>query len=684
VGKTSLAKAAARRASAAFPDGVFLIELASLTDSSLLPATIGSTLGCLQGGARTSQELVAEWLAARHVLLVLDNCEHLAVGKYAQSLLEACPDLHILATSRAPLHIAAEVELAVSLLSIPDLQRLPPAADFQCYSATNLFLQRGREVLRGFEVTEQNRAAVAEICTRLDGLPLAIELAAARLKLLSPQALLERLKTNSRLLAARRTDIPQRQQTLRQAIAWSNDLLSPHQQEFFRRLAVFSGGFTLEAAEIVAGEGKDVVDELAALVENSLLRRDADPASDRFALLETIREFAMELLQDSGEADALGRRHASWVKDLAETCEPLLRGPEAQAAMVQLQTEHANVRAAFAWCLAAPGDASRGEVGLRIAGALWRFWCTGGHLREAQGWLSQLLAAFGARGDGIEANARYAGGCVAEDLGDFAQARALYEEALRLWDHAGQKTRLSDAHIALGSIDTSQGDYAAATDHFQCALTLAQKHGDQRAVSVALSNLGSTAWAQGDYVRAREYHEGALTIRRQIGNRTGVAVSLTSLGLICSRLGDLTGANILYEESLSILRELGNQPGIAVCLNNLGEISYRLGEYESGEVMLWEALRIQYQIGDQLSLAYTLESLAAAAWLQGSGEAAVRFFAAAETLRETMGAPLPPPEQASNDKIILEVRIALGPEQFSALWTAAKTIPLEKIVAEPS
>jgi predicted ATPase len=683
IGKTRLALQAAAGLLSQFEDGVFVVELAPLADPALVPAAIAQAVGCRTHGQRPVVEELLEWLSSRQMLLVLDNFEHLpAASEQVSRLLAGSPGLKVLATSRAPLRIAGEQEFPISLLALPDLKQLPSSEELAGYSAVALFVQRAREVLPGFAITAANAAAIAEICVRLDGLPLAMELAAARIKILAPQELLTRLQKNLQVLSSRRSDAPQRQQTLRQAIAWSYELLTPAEQRIFCRLAVFSGGFTLEAAEQVVGDNAEDIDfEIASLVDNSLLRTSPSSSDGRFTMLETVREYARAMLAASGEAKALGQRHAAWLVKLAEEADPELRGPKAAEYTRRLEQEHANIRAALAWSLEPPLDQTRGELGLRLGGVLWRFWCTCGHLREAHDWLSRLLAAFGvAHRDLVGANAHYAAGCVAEDLGKFAGALRLYEEARQLWDETGETRRLPDAYIALGSVRSTQGDYGAAGDSFGKALELARQLGEPRLVSVALSNMGSIAWSVGDYDKAEGFHQEALGIRRQLGNRAGVAVSLTSLGLIASRRADLQGAKVLYQESLAILRELENRAGIAVCLNNLGEIHYRLGEYETGETLLWEALRIQHEMGDRLSLAYTLESIAAAAQLQGSSEAALRFFAAAEALRESLGAPLPPLEKASNDQLVHEVRIALGPERFAALWTAAKTVPLARVI----
>ncbi len=687
IGKTRLALQAAFDVRSRFPDGVFVVELAHLTDPVLVSASIAQSVGYRTSGQRPVLDELLEWLSSRKILLVLDNFEHLpTAGDQLAKLLAGAPGLRVLATSRAPLRIAGEQEFPVSLLTLPDPKQLPSLEQLTRYSAIALFVQKAREVLPSFQLTNDQVAPIVEICSRLDGLPLAIELAAARIKLLAPQELLTRLQTNLQLLSTRRSDAPLRQQTLRQAIAWSYELLTPPQQRLFRQLAIFSGGFTLEGAEQVIGpDALDITEDIALLADNSLLRVSRSASGGRISMLETVRQYARELLEVSGEAAGLGRRHAAWLVQLVELAETELRGPRAGEFTQRLEQEHANIRSALAWCLSAPSDNAAGELGLRLAGALWRFWCSCGHIREGQGWLSRLLTAFGdAHQDSIGAKARYAAGCLAEDLGEFAQARQHYSDALRLWENSGEKRHLPDAYIALGSICSSQGDYLAAADWFEKALALSRQLGERRIISVALSNLGSVAWSLGNYEQAKGFQLEALDIRRQLGNRAGVAVSLTSLGLIASRQGDLQGAKVLYMESLAILRELDNQSGISVCLNNLGEIAYRLGECEWGESLLWEALRIQHETGDRLSLAYTLESIAAAAQQQGSSEAAVRFFCAAEALRESLGAPLPPPEKASNDQILQEVRIALGPERFAALWTAAKGMPLEELIEAES
>lgn len=685
VGKTRLALAAARAALGDFPDGVYFVELAALRDAALVPSAIAQVLECREAADRPLVAAIIERLANKQLLLVIDNFEHLpAAADVVGKLLAGAEGFRILVTSRAPLRLAGEHEYPVPLLALPPpgLRGVDSPLEFP---AVALFVQRAKSALPSFELTSENTAAVVEICAQMEGLPLAIELAAARVKVLSPAGLVERLRNRLSMLTGGRKDLPARQQTLRQAIAWSYDLLDVEEQRILCRMAVFAGGATLEAAEaIVTGEGEslDVLSGIGSLVDKSLLRSTVDGQERRFAMLETVREFAAERLAESGDAELLHRRHAEFLTQLIEVENSQLLGPDGAAALKRLDREHANLRAALQWCLAGTNE-PRGELSLRIAGALWRFWCTRGHLREAQQLVDKLLAQFGvARRDSIGAAARYSAGCVHEDLAEFAKAKSLYEEALAIWQVEGNRERLADAYIALGSISLSEGDYPAARRAFDQALSLARELGDRRMIAVALSNLGATAWSQGDYVSAEAYHLESLAIRRELASPAAIAISLTSLGLIASRRDEFDKAKTYYRESLELLRVQGNAPGIAVCLNNLAEIHSRQGNPEEALRLAAEAAVLQFDAGDRLSLAYTLETIATTFRLRGEPERAVRMFGAADALRRAVGAPLPPMEEQGRNAELDSLEAALGAERYSALWTIAQTITLEAAVAE--
>lgn len=687
VGKTRLALQTAWSALAEFAERVYFVQLAPVRDASLVASAIAQAVGCRESADRPVAEALVEFVAGQRMLLVLDNFEHVAAAaELVSKLLAAATELRIVVTSRMPLRLAGEQEYPVALLEVPP----SAAADLDAlarYSAVALFCKRARESLPDFVFSKQNAAAVVEICTRLDGLPLAIELAAARIKVLTPQAMLPRLEKRLQLLTGGRGVSSTRQQTMRGAIAWSYDLLTPQEQRLFRRLSFFVGGCTLAAIEGTTpdeGEPIDALDGVASLVDKSILRATDSPSGERrYGMLETVREFAFERLVESGEKDAECHRLASYMAALVEQAEPQLKGADSAAAFQQLEEEQANIRAAISCCLAVPSDPIRGELGLRIGGALWRFWCSRGYLREGRHWLTQLLAAFGkSHHDSLGGKARYAAGCLAEDLAEFSEAQSLYRESLALWEAAGEVERLPDAYVALGSISTSQGDYATARASFGRALELATQQGARRLIAVALSNLGSVAWAEADYAAAEAYHEEALAIRRELGGPAAIAVSLTSLGLVASRRGDLQKAEALYRESLVILREQQNTMGIAVCLNNLGEISCKLGRFDEARAMLAEAAALQIKAGDRLSLAYTLESLGTMFGHSGNPAQGARTFAAAEALRKLLGAPLPPREEADRQKELDAIRVELGRERYDALWLAGLATPLEAAVTE--
>lgn len=687
VGKTRLALQTAWSALVDFAERVYFVQLAPVRDASLVASAIAQAVGCRESADRPLAESLVEFVAGRKMLLVLDNFEHVAsAAELVSKLLAAATELRIVVTSRMPLRLAGEHEFPVSLLACP-LTGEGNVDELSRYPAVVLFCKRARESLPDFVFSRQNAAAVVEICTRLDGLPLAIELAAARIKVLTPQAMLPRLQNSLKLLTGGRGGSSPRQQTLRGAIAWSYDLLTSQEQRLFRRLAFFVGGCTLAAIEATTPDDDDSVDALegvASLVDKSILRpTDAPSGERRYGMLETVREFAFERLVESGEKDTECHRLASYMANLVEQAEPQLRGADSAAVFQQLEEEQANIRAAISCCLAVPDDPVRGELGLRIGGALWRFWCVRGYLREGRHWLTQLVAAFGkSHHDSLGAKARYAGGCLAEDLAEFAEAQSLYRESLALWEAAGEVERLPDAYVALGSISSSQGAYATARESFARALELAKQQGDRRLIAVALSNLGSVAWYEADYLAAETYHEEALTIRRELGGAAAIAVSLTSLGLVAARRGDLQKAETLYRESLVILREQQNPMGIAVCLNNLGEISCKLGRFDEARAMLAEAAALQLKAGDRLSLAYTIESLGALFGRTGNPAQGARTFAAAEALRQALGTPLPPAEEADRQKELDAIRVELGREEFGAQWLAGLATPLEAAVAE--
>ena len=560
-------------------------------------------------------------------------------------------------------------------------QRLPPDRLTQ-YAAVALFVARACELRPDFALDdEEDAAAVAEVCRRLDGLPLAIELAAARVKLLPPGALLGVLERRLGLLTGGARDLPARQRTLGDAIAWSHDLLSPGEQALFRRLAVFAGGFTLAAAAAVAGPGgaADVLEGLAALVDGSLVRRADGPALDvapgpRFAMLETIREYALERLDEGGEAEATRRAHARFFLALAEAAAPRLLGPEQAAWLGRLAAEHDNLRAALAWAIARDPDQA-----LRLAGGLWRFWEVRGHLAEGRGWLERALAAGGAA-PRMRATALNGAGNLAWAQGDLARADELHAAALALRRELGDAGGVAASLSNLGLVAHVRGDLARAAALYDEALALDRERGDRAGIAGTLNNLADVARIRGQLGRAAALWAEALALRRELGDKRGVAAALDNLGLAVGAQGDLGRAAALHTEAVALQREVGDRQGLAHALNNLGGTVSARGDLARAAALYDEALALSVELGDRLGVARGLEGLAAAAAGSRPHQTA-RLLGAAEALRESLGTPLPPGERAVHDRRVAEAHARLGAAAFAAAWGAGQALSLEEAVA---
>ena len=535
-GKTRLALQVAAEVIEAFPDGVFFVNLAPITDPTLVLPTIAQTLGVVDAGGSPLHETLAEVLREKQLLLVLDNFEQvLDAAVVVSAVLAACPRLRALATSRAALHVRGEREVPVPPLAVPDPRSLPPLPALPQYEAVRLFIARAQDVKPDFAVTNENARAVAEICARLDGLPLAIELAAARIRLLPPQALLARLSRRLALLTGGARDLPDRQQTLRAAIDWSYHLLTPTEQTLFARLAVFVGGGTLDAIEAICNtDGTlDVLEGVESLVAKNLLRpEDGTAGEPRFGMLETIHEYARERLEESGAAEEL-RWHAAYYLSLAEMVEPQLVGPEQGRWMARLEAEHGNLRAVLSWSRAT--DAT--ETGLRLAGALWRFWWVRGYLNEGRAWLEDLLARSGEVATAMRAKALRGAGVLAWVQGNYGRATALFEEALALHRDLGDRRGIATALGNLGAVARYQGDYRRATTLYEEALARVRDLGDTHGIAIGLSSLGAVAWVQGDHRRATAQLAEALVLSQAVGDKTwNTAICLEVLaGVACAQ-----------------------------------------------------------------------------------------------------------------------------------------------------
>ncbi|HET7093306.1 MAG TPA: tetratricopeptide repeat protein, partial [Thermomicrobiales bacterium] len=601
VGKTRLALQAAADVLDEFPGGVYLVELAPLTDAALVPAAIAAALGVREEGGQPLLERIVAELADKRLLLLLDNAEHLPdAAPIVADLIARCPCLTILATSRAPLRLRAERELPVPPLALPGKRAVRDAAALSQYDAVRLFIERAVAAKPDFAVTNETAPAVAEFCARLDGLPLAIELAAARTRALAPRALLERLDRRLKVLTGGPRDAPARQRTLRDAIAWSHDLLEPAQRTLFRRLAVFAGGFDLATAERIADPDGDLdcFGGVSELVEDSLLRPLDGDGEPRFAMLETVREFGLEQLETAGEAEAIRRAHAAAYADLAAGAAPKLAGSEQAVWFDRLAADHGNLRAACDWLLATDPAAA-----LRLAADLGDFWLAGAHYGEGRRRLEQALAAEGGPAGADQARALAAAGSLARMQSDGPAATDLLEQALALQESLADRRGAIQSLVLLGHVAVRQGDFPQAGRRFDAARERAEAIGDRATLASALGNLGIVADYQGEFAVAAERYEAALALFRELGDTRRIAAALDNLGILARVRGDLAAATAWHEEALRVRQELDDPWGVASSLNSLGTVAHVQGDLDRAAARYQEAIRLRRELGDTWALA---------------------------------------------------------------------------------
>jgi predicted ATPase/class 3 adenylate cyclase len=640
-GKTRLALQAAAELLCDFTDGVFFVPLAALSDPALLPSAIAGALNIREVGERSLVDRLLEALATQQLLLVLDNLEHLtdAAPLIAELLIEAT-NLKVLATSRVPLHLRAEREYSVPPLSLPRRGPLPPLEQLSQYDAVRLFIERAQAVKPDFTITNANAPAVAEICHRLDGLPLAIELAAARVRLLPPEAMLARLEQRLPFLTGGARDAPARQRTLRDAIAWSHDLLEPGEQILFRHLAVFAGGCTLEAAEAVIESVSelDALSGLERLVEHSLMRHEGESASEpRFVMLETIREFGLERLEAAQEAADTRQRHAAFYLEVAERAAPALLGPEQPDWLARLDAEYDNLRAALAWTLETDV-----ETALRLAAALGWYWVFRGYLHDGRSWLDRTLDASGEPGP-AHVRALAAAGHLARLMGEYQQSVTWQERSLELARTFHDRRAEALALLELGVLASFvTGDAAREADLTEASLALWRDLGDAWGSARALNNLGYAAYLQSDFSRAAELLDEALTMARVPGDRILLGYVLDSRGALAEAQGELARAADLYREALSLAEEIGNP----------------------------------------IMVAFTLSSLASVATREEQSARAAQMWGAASALRESVGTLLPLEEEERFADAVAAARERLGEREFAAAWERGRAQPLDQVVAE--
>ena len=746
-GKTRLGMQVAVELSDQFPDGVFFVALAAVSDAELVVPTLAKVLGLQEDGSRPHLESLKEHLQQKQGLLLLDNFEQvMPAALQIEELLLACPHIKVLVTSRALLHLQSEHVFPVPPLALPDITHLPKSKALEQYASVALFVQRARAIQPTFQVSQSNGRAIAEICVRMDGLPLAIELAAARVRLLPPQALLARLSNSLQVLTGGAQTLEVRQQTLRNTIQWSYDLLDAQEQGLFRRLSVFVGGWSLEAAEVVVhtnqeanADDSSVLDGIASLLDKSLLLQiKQDGEEPRFILLETIRDYAQECLVARGEMEATQQAHAAYYLALAEEAEAELGGPQLVAWLDRLEMEQDNMWAAIHWFLEqgkAEGDADGRdgghtiEMALRLGAALERFWVVRGHRSEGRKFFERALirnkgvptpvrakalivaarlafsqsdyergetlareglALFREQGDirGIALSLDRLG-MAAWRRGNFAAARSLMEEDLSLFRKMDDTERVAWSLFTLGLLDSKQGEYARAQTLFEESLAMQRKLGNKRGIAAALNQLaGGILVTQSDSALGRSLLEEALSLNREIGDKEGIAVSSSLLAEWALSLNDLATARSLAEESLVLYREMEYRKGTAESLCLLARIATVSGDYASASTLCTECLAIAKEMGDKEVLASGLEGLAGVIAAQESAGIstkgalwAAKLWGAAESVREAIGAPIPPLERATYESAVTAMRTQLGEEIFAAAWGEGGSMTPEQILA---
>jgi predicted ATPase/DNA-binding CsgD family transcriptional regulator len=680
VGKTRLALRVADAALAAYSDGVWLAELGPLADPALVPNVVAAALGVREQAGVPIAQTLKQTLHPRCLLLVLDNCEHLgqACAELAEALLGACPGLQILATSREPLGIAGEVAWRVPSLSVPDSRVRPSAEQLSAYAATCLFIERATAARPDFRVTDQNAPAIIEVCRRLDGIPLALELAATRVRLLSVEQLAARLHDRFQLLAGGRRTAPPRQQTLRATLDWSYALLQEPERRLFNRLAVFAGGWTVEAAEaICAGpelEPAAVLELLGRLVDQSLVVAEEQAGRVRYWLLETMRQYAAEKLEAVGETVALRQRHRDWFLAEARRSPFELFDP---LHVAWLAEELDNLRAALRWSI------QRGEVeaGLRLAQATSAFWHQRGAYSEGRMWLAELLGLPGAEAaTRVRARALLSAATLANLQADFSAAEALSDESLILSRRLGYGRGITGALHVRGVIAVRRGDLAQAQVLFEEGLSVSRGDGSQALEFYFLLLLGLVALEQGDQARAGALGAESLALARQIGHVRGQASSLYILGRVAASRGDDAAGRALLEESLALHREHADRDGIEVSLRGLAHLLLDQGAVAEAGHLLAESLALAQEGGDRLELARSLEGLAGVA-MAIRPDHAVRLAGAAAALREALGTRAYPWERARLDRWLGAARRSLGPQAYAVAWTEGRDLPLDQVLA---
>ncbi len=737
IGKTRLSLEVGAELLPAFREGVYFVPLASINDATLVIPAIAHTLGLQHRYAERQQPLAEHMEYLKTFLqekqcLLLDNFEQVVDAAPAiAELLAACPRLKILVTSRSALHISGEHEFSLPPLALPDGTPSLPIHELTQYAAIALFLQRAMAIKPDFNVTTTNVQTIAMICRRLDGLPLAIELAAARIKLLPPQALLQHLIHPLNVLTGGRQNAPERHQTLRNTIAWSYLLLNAVEQQLFRRISVFVGSCSLEAIEALYSSYPDrtmlVLDGVSSLIDKSLLQQIEQEDEPRIVMLETIREYALEMLDANGEERLIRHAHAVYYMTLAEESERQLVGPQQAAWLERLEQEHDNLRAALDWSLQQDEDTNetqrRMEIALRLAGALRRFWQMHGHLNEGQTFTEKTLSA--SEGILVSAQARakalIAAGTLAsiqndydrteaycrESLllfrelgdqqgtalslfllsvvpmmkGDNVAARSLAEEALALFREMGDKERVAWSLSTLGLLDTQEEKYASASARYEESLAIHRKLSNKRGIAASLLRLAQLLFvSQGDQAALRSLLDEGLALNNELGEKEGIANVHSLSAQLAFRRGDISSARAQIEKSILLYREIGQRRALAESLAILARIVLSQGERTEACVLYDESQEIARELNHMWLIASCLEGRAGIAAEEGQLTWAAQLWGVADALRESIRVPIPLIERADYERSIATARTRLGEKGFAAAWEAGRAMTPEQAI----
>jgi predicted ATPase/DNA-binding winged helix-turn-helix (wHTH) protein len=641
-GKTRIAQEIARRMLAEFADGVFFVALADIRNPEFVASSVAQIFGVKESGEKSLIENLKNHFLEKELLLVVDNFEQvISAADVLAELLQAAPRLKILATSRALLRLPAEREFVVPPLDLPEAGGQISLPDLSQNESVKLFLERAQNVKPTFSLTEDNAASVAEICRWLEGLPLAIELAAARVKILSPAQILSRLENRLKILTGGAADAPARQQTMRGAIVWSYDLLDEDEKILFRRLSVFAGGFNVEPAEAIvssldSSNDADILNIVTALIENSLLiQKETANDESRLRMLEVVREFAFEKLEASGESQAVRNNHAAYFLALAQKAEPEMFGAEGTEWLNRLEDEHENLRAALSW-----SSVKDVETAANLAGTLRNFWILHNHITEGRKWLETIL-----------------------------EQSADAPTAVRL--------KLLNG---LGHTAGYQGDLETSRKAHERGLAEGKAINDLRQIALSVRGLGFVAKWKGDIASARKFYEEGLAYSRELDDKNAIAVSLTALGDLARMEDDYTAARPLFEEALKICHQTGNKQGVVGSLNNLGAVTFGEGDYAASHSYYAEAVTLVQKLGEKISLSYALDGFAALAVRRGDAKRAAQIAGASERLRESLGFETEPAERRFREAYLAEIRAAPGESDFPEAYEQGRKLNPEEAI----